>query len=541
MNIGVKTPVNMEGNKMRHSNVLIIGSGIAALQLSRKLRSNLNVIILTKSKLKSSNSYLAQGGVAAALGINDDPYKHYQDTLEAGVYHNDSKLVLEMTKEAPSLIRELTDEGCPFDKDENGNYLLGREGAHGVNRIVHGGGDATGSTIINFLSTQIQSNITVVEDVTVFDLMIENNRCIGAKGKFINGNTEIYLAEHIIIATGGCGQLYSYTSNTDTVSGDGIALAYLAGAEIADMEFIQFHPTLLKVNGKGVGLVSEAVRGKGGRLVTEDRRSIMDSVHPLADLGPRHIVSQTIYDYMKQGKEIYLDISSIQDFEKSFPTVTQLCLQHGIDLSIGLIPIVPGSHFLMGGIKTDHNGQTNIPGLYAIGEVACTGIHGANRLASNSLLEGLFFGNRLATYINNQLNSGSEKIPSPQKMKRQPKSLPLPDVEKLRSRMMDFTGIVRNEKQLTSQKEWLESYQISSWLQADFEKMNRSDISRAFMLITSWLITDSALNRTESRGGHYREDFPEEDDKKWKQKQIIQKIKINEVEENEQIKIALAT
>lgn len=526
---------------MRHSNVLIIGSGIAALQLSRKLRSDLNVIILTKSELQSSNSYLAQGGVAAAIGNHDNPYKHYHDTLEAGVYHNDSELVLEMTKEAPSLIQELTLQGCPFDQDKNGNLLLGREGAHGENRIVHGGGDATGSTIIDFLTTQIQSNITVIENVTVYELIIEQDRCIGAKGKYNTGTTETFMAEHIIVASGGCGQLYSYTSNAETVSGDGIALAYIAGAEIADMEFIQFHPTLLKVDGKGVGLVSEAVRGKGARIVTEDKQPIMDGIHPLADLGPRHIVSQTIYDYIRQGKDIYLDISTIQDFEKSFPTVTGLCHKHGVDLSVGLIPIVPGSHFLMGGIKTNPYGSTNIPGLYAIGEAACTGIHGANRLASNSLLEGLFFGKRLAALINNQPASKYTKVPSQNKKKNETSSLPLPDVSELRSRMMDNTGIVRNQEKLTLQKEWLEGYQISDWLQADFENMSSSKISHAFMLITSWLITDSALKRTESRGGHYRADFPVENDKLWRQIQIIQKLKRDEGEENEQIKVALAT
>lgn len=527
---------------MRHSNVLIIGSGIAALQLSRKLRSNLNVIILTKSELKSSNSYLAQGGVAVALGNNDSPYKHYQDTLEAGVYHNNSELVLEMTKEAPSLIQELTMEGCPFDKDINGNFLLGREGAHGVNRIVHGGGDATGSTMVNFLSTQIQPNMTVEEHITVFELIIENNRCIGAKGKNRNNETELFYADHVVIATGGCGHLYSYTSNAETVSGDGIALAYIAGAEIVDMEFIQFHPTLLKVKGKGVGLVSEAVRGKGGRLVTKERQPIMDGVHPLADLGPRHVVSQTIYDYIKKGIDIYLDISAIQDFEKCFPTVTQLCKQHGIDLNNGLIPIVPGSHFLMGGIKTDEYGRTNIPGLYAIGEAACTGIHGANRLASNSLLEGLFFGKKLANFINNDLSeAGAEKEKVTFIKKWQPPSLPLPDLAELRNRMMDYTGIVRSEKRLALQKEWLESFQISKWLHADFEHMGTSDITKAFMLITSWLITDSALQRTESRGGHYREDFPTKNDPKWRQKKVIQRMKKDEGEENEQIKAALAT
>lgn len=527
---------------MRHSNVLIIGSGVAAMQLSKKLRNDVNVMILTKSDLNDGNSYLAQGGVAVALGDKDDPYKHYLDTMEAGRYHNNGDLVLAMTKEAPFLIKELFQNGCLFDKDSKGQLLLGLEGAHREKRIVHGGGDATGKTIMDYFFRNMNDNVFVVENVTVYKLLIVNNRCVGVMGKYPDGTEEAFYAEHVVLATGGCGQVYSYTSNADTVTGDGIALAYIAGAEIADMEFIQFHPTLLFVDGKTRGLVSEAVRGAGARLVTRDRKTIMDDVHPMRDLAPRHIVSQAIYDHISHGEDVFLDISTIENFEEHFPTVSTICKTNGMDLTEGLLPVVPGCHFLMGGVKTDSCGRTSISGLYAIGEVACTGIQGANRLASNSLLEGLFFGNRLAEWINTHAKAPIGVLEEVKMDERKiNEALKLPEVDELKQRMMDYTGIVRNYENLKKQKSWLEGFSIEKWVNADLGRLSKEDISRAFMLITSWLITDSAMKRTESRGGHFREDYPFENDKKWRQKIIIQKRQKVEVEANEQIKAKITT
>jgi len=372
---------------VRHSNVLIVGSGIAALQFATKLRCDMNVIILTKSHVKNGNSYLAQGGVAAAMSSSDSAYKHFIDTLEAGRFHNNPDPVAMMTMEAPNLISEMLEDGCSFDMDSSGNILLGMEGAHSEKRIVHGGGDATGKTIMEYFAQKVKnSKIEVIEDCTVYELMVNQNQCFGVKGKHKDGKKEMFTADHIVLATGGLGQIYSFTSNAETVTGDGIALAYKAGAEVTDMEFVQFHPTLLSVDGKGIGLVSEAVRGEGAKLVISSGKEIMKGVHPLENLAPRHIVSQTIYEYIKSGETVYLDISNIENFESKFPTITDSCKQQQIDLSAGKIPVVPGCHFLMGGIKTDLEGRTSIDRLYAIGEVACTGIHGANRLASNSLL-----------------------------------------------------------------------------------------------------------------------------------------------------------
>lgn len=524
---------------MIQADVLIIGSGISALQLAKRLRRDLNVIILTKSHLYHSNSYFAQGGVAAAVGNHDHPDKHYQDTLEAGRYHNHPEAVKCLIEEAPSLIHTLIKEGCVFDKGRNGELLLGMEGAHSANRIVHSGGDATGKNMIQFMASY---PLNIIEDVFIFDLLIEDSgrRCIGVRGKYSDGKIESFFAEHIVLATGGCGQLYPYTSNVETVNGDGIALAYRAGASITDMEFIQFHPTLLYVNGKAAGLVSEAVRGEGGRLMTEEGEVLMDGIHPLGDLAPRHIVSQTIYHSMKNGADVFLDISAVEGFTNRFPTITALCKHHGVNLEKGLIPVVPGSHFLMGGIKTDLYGRTSINGLYAIGEAACTGVHGANRLASNSLLEGLFSGKKLAEWINS-IPIRKRPIPTISITEKADKALILPSLAQIQQSMMDRVGIVRTKEGLEQQKLWLEEFGVHQWLDANLEALSIAEMTNVFMLITAWLVTDSALKRTESRGGHFRQDYPFENDSKWLRREIIHSRKRKKDEEHEQIEAKVTT
>ncbi|MBN8200695.1 L-aspartate oxidase [Bacillus sp. NTK034] len=525
-----------------NADVLIIGSGVAALQLAKKLRQDLNVIILTKSTIKNGNSYMAQGGIAAAMGVNDHPSKHYMDTLEAGRFHNDCDAVLSLTSEAPSLIKELNQEGCRFDMNSEGAIALGREGAHSENRIVHGGGDSTGKTVIDFMLSKKNQNVRIMENVLVFELLINDmdGSCIGVKGKDSNGVIHGFFSSHVVLATGGCGQLYEYTSNADTVTGDGIALAYRAGAEIADMEFIQFHPTLLYKDRKALGLISEAVRGEGGRLITEDGKPLMAGLHPQGDLAPRHVVSQAIFHSLEGGKAVFLDISSIENFKSRFPTITKICEQNGVDLSTGKIPVSPGSHFLMGGIKTDLFGRTSIPGLYAIGESACTGVHGANRLASNSLLEGLYVGKRLAEWLNEQPSSRpakelifSEAISCLTKES-------LPSIEEIKMRMMKNAGIIKTKEGLLDQLAWLKGCKIKEWIKAELDDLSIEEVTRAFMLITAYLITDSALRRTESRGGHFRQDYPFESHE-WLGKRIIQSRKSEKDGKHEQIKAAIAT
>lgn len=526
---------------MIHTDVLIIGSGVAALQLAKKLSCDLNVIVLTKSRVLQGNSNLAQGGIAAALAAEDHPTKHYEDTLEAGRFTNDNELVKQMTNEAPGLIHELLREGCCFDRNVEGELFLGLEGAHSHHRIVHGGGDATGKKVMDFLVEKTK-HIKIIEHMTVYDFHISDGKCIGVKAKNADGEEESLFANHTVLATGGLGGLYSFTSNECTITGDGIALAYRAGAEVCDMEFIQFHPTLLYVNGQCKGLVSEAVRGSGAYLVIEDGTRIMEGIHPMEDLAPRHIVSQTIYDHLQKGKQVYLDISSIVDFQKKFPTITDMCKENHVDISSGMIPVVPGCHFLMGGVKTDHFGRTSINGLYAIGEVAYTGIHGANRLASNSLLEGLFLGKRLAEYIQSKKEEGVsvQGYPLPKARNDINKPLILPDIEMLRRKMMNDAGIVRNGRQLKRHLAWLESFQIQKLLTCSLDNKSEQEIQVIFMLITAWLVTKSALLREESRGGHYRADFPYEEEF-WLTKKVILKRQSVKGEYYEQIKAAYAT
>ncbi|MEH7504956.1 L-aspartate oxidase [Neobacillus drentensis] len=527
---------------MTNDDVLIIGSGIAALQLAVQLNNDVNVRILTKEKLRTANSYLAQGGIAAALGANDDPSKHIADTLEAGRFHNNQEAVQQVIDAAPDLIMNIARQGDIFDKDQTGKLSLGMEGAHSVKRIVHGGGDATGKNVMEFLinKLKLKGNIAVEENVFAFELLLksEQKRCVGVKAKTSDGSIQRFYGKHVIIATGGCGQLYTYTSNAKTVSGDGIAMAYIAGAEIVDMEFNQFHPTLLYINGETKGLISEAVRGEGATLVTEDGTHIMEGVHPLKDLGPRHVVSQRIYEYLKKGKQVYLDISKIEKFSKRFPSITSICEDNGIRISDGKIPVAPGSHFLMGGIKTDLIGRSSIAGLYAIGEASCTGLHGANRLASNSLLEGLFQGEQLSNWINE-----AEKEPQvfvQDYFYYQPKEekINLPEIEKIKGLMMDRVGIVRNKVNLKKQKAWLAEYRAEK---IHLDTCSTTDITKVFMLVIAKLITESALTRTESRGGHFRSDYPKEDDNNWLRKSIIHNDKQGMGKSNEYIETALAT
>ncbi|PKG23903.1 L-aspartate oxidase [Niallia nealsonii] len=517
---------------MLKSDVLIIGSGMASLQLAKLLSRDLHVIILTKSKQNDSNSYLAQGGIAASISPQDNDDKHALDTLEAGRFHNNKQAVEEMTKHAAVLIYELANNGCLFDRNKDGRLLLGMEGAHSESRIVHGGGDATGKTVVEFLSKQLTDNITIVEDFFVDELLLnDKNECIGAKGLNAQNEKEAYFATHTVIAAGGCGQIYEYTSSAETVTGDGIALAYLAGAKVYDMEFMQFHPTLLSVGGKTVGLVSEAVRGEGAVLITEAGERIMKHIHPYEDLAPRHIVSQTIYSYLKKGEKIYLDSSPVENFEKRFPSITKMCKDHQINLAEKKLPVAPGSHFLMGGIAASLDGRTSIKGLYAIGESACTGFHGANRLASNSLLEGLYMGKELANLINrNKETKRSWRI----KEGVLP-SMPiyLPEKRELKRKMMEHVGIVRNEASLVNQLEWIKSFGIKDYRMVQKGNYSKQEKETAFMLLVSWLITKSALERTESRGGHFRKDYPFEQTE-WQNRLIMQQLERNE--QNEQVK-----
>ncbi|CAH0133363.1 L-aspartate oxidase [Peribacillus sp. Bi96] len=506
---------------MVKAEIIVIGSGIAALKTALEASEHKHVILITKSNIRHSNSYLAQGGIAAAISDRDRVSLHKKDTLAAGQRYNKVKAVEKLVEEAPLVIAELIQSGMQFDHDDDGTLMLGMEGAHSERRILHSHGDATGKYIMEHLIACLKnSTITVMENTTAVELIIgKDDSCIGVKTLDKAGELVIYHAEQTVLATGGCGSLYHFNSNSQTVSGDGIALAFKVGAKVRDMEFIQFHPTLLFINGKAEGLVSEAVRGDGAILVTERGRPIMEGVHSLKDLAPRHIVAQTIFSYLQRGEKVFLDISMIKDFKKRFPTVSSLCEKSGLDLQFGKIPVAPGNHFLMGGIEVNEWGQTSVPSLYAVGEVACTGVHGANRLASNSLLEGLVFGNSLGHLL--------AKLPArsiPEEKEQSKDSchfLSLPDFEALQEKLMNEAGIVRNEAGLARLKDFLETFNMEKLLQMEVTELSIKEIKIINAMIVAWLIAESALTRTESRGGHFRSDYPCEDDGQWLEDSVI--------------------
>lgn len=499
--------------QIRRTDCLIIGSGIAGLMMAEILSQYREVTIITKSSWNDSNSFLAQGGIASVSTEDDHWTEHFLDTVKAGEYHNLEEMVRLLVTTAPEMVNKLKEIGVPFDRNKDGSFMLAQEGGHSRRRIFHAGGDATGKEIVSCLYERVRRHVTVIEYETAIELISKNGLCYGAFAVNKAGERTAYLANHTILSTGGLGQLYSFTSNHPNATGDGIALAYRAGAKLSDLEFIQFHPTLLIKDGKCLGLVSEAVRGEGACLVTDCGQFLMDGIHPMKDLAPRHIVANAIYNAINQGERVYLDISAIPSFEKRFPTISHICKVNGVSLSGGLLPVAPGSHFLMGGVVTDSVGRTNIKRLYAIGEVANTTVHGANRLASNSLLEAIVFAKRAAKSI---LNEGFLTT-SIFEQAFNVSFCVLPKVEELRAVMDRHVGIVRHDEGLSYAVNWFETYLRKEEANQNF---SLDDVTRRNMTIVGWLVTKSALLRTESRGGHNRSDYPNKSDK-WCKKRII--------------------
>ncbi|WLR52612.1 L-aspartate oxidase [Bacillus tianshenii] len=505
------------------ADVLIVGSGIAAYMAALQIsKHHKHVCILTKSTKKHSNSVKAQGGIAAAIAQTDDWKKHYKDTLTAGAFHNDEEHVKLLVKKGAEMIKSLLQEGMPFDREKDGSLSLGMEGAHCQARILHAGGDATGWNMMAYFEKQLQEKVEFRTHHTVTDLLIEDGRCIGVKVREPNGSINRLYASAVVLATGGCGSLYSHSSNDPAVSGDGLAIAFRAGVELADLEFIQFHPTLLTINGESFGLISEAVRGEGAFLIDEDGKRIMENAHPLQDLAPRDVVAREIYYSLTKGKQVFLNVSNVKDFASRFPTITRLCQTNGVDLEKGLIPVAPGAHFTMGGIVTNQHGQTSLPGLYAIGEAACTGVHGANRLASNSLLEGLVFGSECAKHIVAEPSRNLSSLYTSSRTMNRKQTYTLPAKSDIQRVMMEHVGIIRTNETLEQAKAWFEQYMPA--LQSLPEDLSENDSTIVNMITVGWLITTSALLRKESRGAHYRSDYPLEEQSLAK-KRIIRTLK----------------
>ena len=495
------------------ADVVVIGSGVAGLTTALQIRAhNLSVLLITKSYVDEGSTKWAQGGIAAALGPGDSPEQHERDTLVAGAGLCDLPAVKVLVSEGPEAVRKLIARGAVFDKSETGEIALTREGGHLRNRILHAGGDATGAEVSRALLAAVSRDqgIEVIEHALVLDaLKSESGRVCGVTlhviGEGSRDGVGQIMARAVVLATGGLGQVYSQTTNPSVSTGDGVALALRAGADVADVEFIQFHPTVLYMGENSRGqqpLISEAVRGEGAFLVNDRGERFMKSVHPLADLAPRDIVAKEISRQMSKSgaKHVWLDAKSIIDFKDRFPTIYSSCSQIGIDPSKDLIPVAPASHYASGGIRTDLNGHSSVPGLYAVGETACTGAHGANRLASNSLLEGLVFGARIAEDIAKNLvtwedPAGSDPI----------EILISPSVRgEMQRAMSRGASVVRTKDSLSKTLETLNRLKDATTIYANVDAWETTNL---YLLATA--ITRSALERTESRGSHTRDDFPE--------------------------------
>jgi L-aspartate oxidase len=511
--------------KIIKTDVLIIGGGIAGLMAAEYLSLGKNVIIITKSPIQHSNSYLAQGGISAALDNEDSWENHFSDTIHAGHFHNDFEMTEQLVKEGPRVIHTLTGWGVPFDRDEEGFLHLGKEGGHHQNRIIHAGGDQTGKRVIETLINRVKEKVKIISGQYAIDLVVENNRCSGVYCKDEEGNLLLYKAEHTILAGGGYAGIYATTSNPFGSDGSAICMAYRAGAALADLEFVQFHPTLLKSK-YASGLITEAVRGEGGILVNSKKIPIMDGIHPQKDLAPRDIVSRSLFKEIHTlGESVFLDIRNIHEFEKKFPGVSALCKKAQVKLSDGLIPVVPGAHFTMGGIMTDHQGKTTLDGLYAIGECAQTGVHGANRLASNSLLEGAVFAKFASTHILRDNFKQSERhsfIPALKCFSGEGEEVlgnTLLDVSVIQLLMDELAGICRHEERLLDAKKMLDNCTFpSSVLNLSLDVIKRLNVQTM-----AWLTVTSCLKRKESRGSHFRSDYPISK-KEWEQKKIIRSL-----------------
>lgn len=501
---------------LRWADVLVIGSGIAGLTAALEAAKFGTVLLVTKAKLSDSTTSWAQGGIAACLSrASADFDKHEQDTQKAGAGLCDPEVVAVVIREGAEAVYKLIEWGTQFDRDASGELELGLEGGHSSPRILHAKGDATGQEVTRALLERVQNHrqIKLMPRVFTVDLMVVDGTCHGALVWNDVQGLQIILARSTILASGGAGRIFRETTNPKVATGDGLAMAFRAGAELMDLEFVQFHPTTIYVAGASRALISEAVRGEGAVLVDRQGRRFMDAVHPLKALAPRDVVSQTILQVMKSQSDtnVFLDASKVKtDVNTRFPGISRLCAQYGLDLSKDLIPVRPSAHYMIGGVKTDPMGATTIQQLFAAGEVACTGLHGANRLASNSLLEGLVFGLRAGRAAGEKAAERVGNL-SPESLARKSAGRTQNDLDvadlkaSLGSLMWRNVGIERNQELLESaikQLNFWATYVCGSELAGPrgWEIQN--------MLTAAWLIATQALQRTETRGTHKRSDFP---------------------------------
>ena len=481
---------------------LVVGSGVAGLHTAWRASSDGEVAVLTKRSLFDSATAYAQGGIAAALGAGDSPELHRKDTLAAGAALCDAEAVEVLVEEGPARVRELHTAGADFDLEPGGKFKLGKEAAHSRRRIVHAHGDQTGAEVARTLIERVRATkkIQVLEKTRVLDLIVTDGLCRGIRATRAGKPIEI-IADATVLATGGCGQVYRYTTNPQVATGDGYAIAHRAGVKLADMEFVQFHPTALETSENPLALISEAVRGEGAILVNEAGARFMVKKHRLAELAPRDVVAREIYRERRRGSRVYLDARKLgKSFRTRFPGIFALCKARGIDPSKDLIPVIPAAHYMMGGIVTDLAGRSSMERLYACGEVSRTGVHGANRLASNSLLEGLVFAERVARdMIALPGIAGAPRKKAWEAPVLRDRGAAQVAADAVRNVMWTHVGIDRTAKGL---REGLA-------LLADIEtRLPEGATEEANMIETARLIAAGALQRKESRGGHFRSDFP---------------------------------
>ncbi|WP_406199899.1 L-aspartate oxidase [Kitasatospora sp. NBC_01560] len=519
------------------TDVVVVGSGVAGLTVALNVRkAGLRAVVVTKAMLDDGSTRWAQGGIAAALGEGDTPEQHLHDTLVAGAGICDEAAVRTLVTEGPEAVRHLIATGAAFDRGEDGKILLTREGGHHRRRIAHAGGDATGAEISRALVTAVRSDpgLELIEHALVLDLLTDAaghaaGLTLHVMGEGQRDGVGAIRARAVVLATGGMGQVFSATTNPPVSTGDGVALALRAGAEVTDLEFVQFHPTVLWLGAEAAGqqpLVSEAVRGEGAHLVDADGVRFMVGQHELAELAPRDIVAKAITRQMQlHGTDhMYLDGRHFgaEMWEQRFPTILASCRAHGIDPVTEPIPVAPAAHYASGGIRTDLSGRTTVPGLYACGEVACTGVHGANRLASNSLLEGLVFAERIAADLTGRHRADElpeRSVDVAAARAAHPVPLPAPEARAEIQRLMSRgAGVLRSAASMTGAAAGLALLAEQAYAHVAEEKPADPRVETweaANLLLVATALVEAAAQRAETRGCHWREDFPERDDAVW--------------------------
>jgi L-aspartate oxidase len=514
------------------TDALVIGSGVAALRTALEIAPSATVAVVTKDELTESNSFYAQGGVAAVTTPEDSFAKHQEDTLATGCGLAEEEVVRRVVEAAPEVVSELVDWGARFDRSGD-RVAVSREGGHSAARVLHARGDETGKEITSALIARVREHdaIDLREQTFGVDLLTVDGRVAGLLAWHPAHGLHAIRARWTVLATGGIGRVYRETTNPEVATGDGLAMAYRAGADLRDLEFVQFHPTTLYIAGASRHLISETVRGEGGRLVDKAGKSFMSEYHPMGDLAPRDVVSRCILDHMRKtvATNVYLDLTHLGDgVRERFPGIADACDEFDIDIARDRIPVRPSAHYMIGGVRVDRAARSGLPNLYVCGEAASTGLHGANRLGSNSLLEGLVFGRAAGRDIVERLSRegrAAAEEARPERIRSDVSrstrgQLNLTDVRNsLRSVMWRNVGIVRRREDLTDAVGLIDFWQ-SYVLDKVFDRPPGWELQN--MLALGRLMAEAALRRTETRGVHYRSDHPDRDDARWQKRIVFQ-------------------